>query len=58
MTNTYPDNAPNDLKVAEELRLIRCIMERKLRHEFPQVFVDYQFEKFGPNYKTEGKNSD
>lgn len=47
MTNTYPEGASVNVRIAEELRLIRCIMERRLNHEYPQVFVDYQMEKFG-----------
>lgn len=47
MTNTYPDNAPTEDKVVEELRLIRCILERWLQVKVSrQEFVDYQHEKF------------
>lgn len=52
MTNTYPNNADNMTKISEELRLIRCILERKLNSENPQLFVDYEMEKFGRNYRT------
>lgn len=48
MTNTYSDDAPTDVKIAEELRLIRCCMERMLRYVSKEsLFVDYQMEKFG-----------
>jgi len=53
MTNTYPQNAPPDVKVAEELRCIRCVLERILRSMDRGMFVDYQMEKFGPDYKQE-----
>ena len=52
MTNTYQENAEPLVKIAEELRLIRCLRERELRHKMPHVFVDYQMEKFGKDYKT------
>lgn len=51
MTDTYPPDAPTDVKIAEELRLIRCVLERLLQ-KYPE-FVDYQMEKFGPGYVTE-----
>jgi hypothetical protein len=47
MTNTYENNADPKEKIAEELRLIRCLLERMLRDMKPQEFVDYQMEKFG-----------
>lgn len=46
MTNTYDEHSLPLEKIAEELRLIRCIKERELRHKYPQVFTDYQMEKF------------
>ena len=52
MTNTYPEGASVNVRIAEELRLIRCIMERRLNHEYPQVFVDYQMEKFGTSKES------
>lgn len=51
MTNTYNEFAPNDVRVAEELRLIRCLIERTLRLKNEAMFVDYQMEKFGADYK-------
>ena len=51
MTNTYPDNAPIDIKATEELRLIRCLLERLLRCLNESNFVDYQLEKFGKRFK-------
>ena len=53
MVNTYKDSAGALEKIAEELRLIRCIKERELSYKYPKAFVDYQMEKFGPEYKTE-----
>jgi len=55
MTNTYTENAPTDFQIKEELRCIRCILERLLRAKHPQEFVDYQMEKFGEGFKTEEK---
>lgn len=51
MTNTYKDNAPIDEKAKEELRLIRCLMERLLRVLSESHFVDYQMEKFGDKFR-------
>jgi hypothetical protein len=47
MTNTYPDNTPYKTKLLEELRCLRCVMERILRVMDEGLFVDYQMEKFG-----------
>ena len=47
MTNTYPDDVPNDLKLLEEIRCLRCVNERILRVMDEGLFVDYQLEKFG-----------
>jgi hypothetical protein len=46
MTNTYHENADTMDKVAEELRLIRCVLERMLALQNGASFVDYQHEKF------------
>jgi len=51
MTNTYKDNAPIEEKTKEELRLIRCVLERLLRCMNESNFVDYQMEKFGKGFK-------
>jgi len=51
MTNTYEDNTPIDEKAKEELRLIRCLLERLLRSLNETNFVDYQMEKFGDKLK-------
>jgi len=51
MTNTYKDNAPIEEKAKEELRLIRCLLERLLRCLSENNFVDYQMEKFGSKFK-------
>lgn len=52
MVNTYKDNAEAIDKIAEELRLIRSVMERELSAKYPSMFLDYQMEKFGKDYKT------
>lgn len=51
MTNTYNKNAPIEEKVKEELRLVRCLLERLLRTVSESNFVDYQMEKFGKKFK-------
>ena len=51
MTNTYDKNTPIDEKAVEELRLIRCLLERLLRCLNESNFVDYQLEKFGERFK-------
>lgn len=51
--NTYPDDYPYDLKVLEELRCTRCVLERILRVMDEGLFVDYQMEKFGKSYKQD-----
>ena len=53
MTNTYTDDAPVDEKAKEELRLIRCLLERLLRVANESNFVDYQMEKFGKRFKQD-----
>lgn len=52
MTNTYSDDATMEEKTYQELRCIRCLLERLLRTMDESLFVDYQFEKFGRGYKT------
>jgi hypothetical protein len=56
--NTYKDDAPLEVKTYQELRCIRCVLERTLRVMDEGLFVDYQLEKFsgqGRNIKiTEG----
>lgn len=51
MTNTYKKNAPLKVKIYEELRCLRCVLERILRELNEGTFVDYQLEKF--HNKTE-----
>lgn len=46
MTNTYPEDASLEYKTYEELRCIRCVVERLLRVMDEGLFVDYQLEKF------------
>jgi len=53
MTNTYDDDAPMEEKMYQELRCIRCVLERLLNHLDSSAFVDYQMEKFGKDYKTD-----
>ena len=47
MTNTYKTNATKEEKLFEELRCLRCVLERLLNHFNSQLFLDYQMEKFG-----------
>lgn len=49
--NTYDDNATLEEKTYEEIRCLRCVLERILRVMDEGLFVDYQFEKFGKDYK-------
>lgn len=51
MTNTYKDNAPMNIKMYEEIRCLRCVLERILRELNEGTFVDYQMEKFGKDFK-------
>ena len=46
MTNTYPDDATHNEKLLEEVRCLRCVLERILRVMDEGLFVDYQMEKF------------
>lgn len=52
MTNTYKVDAPMETKLYEEVRCLRCVLERVLRVMDEGLFVDYQMEKFGKDYKT------
>lgn len=63
MTATYMLKASVEEKTLEELRLVRCLLERILRTMDESLFVDYQMEKFSPKYinditKKEYKNID
>ena len=49
MTNTYSSDAPLELQMKEELRCIRCVLERLLIR-FGD-YEDYQMEKFGKDFK-------
>jgi hypothetical protein len=53
MTNTYKDSDSIEVKQLEELRCLRCVLERILRVMDEGLFVDYQMEKFGSSYKME-----
>jgi hypothetical protein len=46
MTNTYTEETPLKIKTFEELRCIRCCLERLLTSLDPAGFKDYQMEKF------------
>jgi hypothetical protein len=46
MTNTYSEDTPIDVKTFEEIRCIRCVLERLLTSLDPSGFKDYQLEKF------------
>lgn len=57
MTNTYDDNAPIDIKMYEELRCTRAVLERILCVLDEGLFVDYELEKFGKaRLRSEDKN--
>ena len=53
LVNTYSDDAPMETKLYEEMRCLRCVLERVLRVMDEGLFVDYQMEKYGKDYKTE-----
>jgi len=55
MVNTYPDDAPMETKLYEELRCTRSVLERILRVMDEGLFVDYQMEKYGKDYETKSK---
>ncbi len=55
MSNTYDDETVFEIKVYEEMRCTRCVLERILRVMDEGLFVDYQMEKFGKDYKTKEK---
>jgi len=55
MVNTYPDDSPMETKLYEELRCTRSVLERILRVMDEGLFVDYQMEKYGKEYKTKSK---
>lgn len=57
MVNTYPDDAPMETKIYEELRCTRSVLERILRVMDEGLFVDYQMEKYGKKFK-QMKNKD
>ena len=46
VTNTYQDDADPKEKITEELRCIRCALERLIRILDEGLFVDYEHEKF------------
>ena len=58
MVNTYDDSAALPLKIAEELRCTRAVLERILRVMDEGLFVDYQMEKYGKDYKSYDKRGE
>lgn len=52
MINTYKDDDPMETKIYEELRCTRSVLERILRTMDEGLFVDYQMEKYGKDYKS------
>ena len=52
MVNTYKDSDSMKIKMYEETRCLRSVMERLLRVMSEREFVDYQMEKFGKDYKS------
>lgn len=57
MVNTYPDDAPMETKLYEEMRCLRSVLERILRTMDEGLFVDYQMEKYGKDYRTKTQES-
>jgi len=55
MTNTYEEDQPIEEKKLEEMRCIRCVLERLLMAIDKPLFVDYQLEKFSTIIKVTGK---
>ena len=53
MVNTYTDDAIMETKMYEEIRCLRCVLERILRTMDESLFVDYQMEKYGKDYKSQ-----
>lgn len=51
MTKTYTDTYKLSEKILEEMRCLRCVLERILREMNEGLFVDYQMEKFGKDFK-------
>ena len=51
MTNTYNESATIEEKTLEEMRCLRCVLERILRVMDEGLFVDYEMEKFGKDYE-------
>jgi len=49
MTNTYRGDEPIEFQIKEELRCIRCVLERMLM--IKGDYQDYQMEKFGKDFK-------
>ena len=58
MTDTYKDSDPIEFKVKEELRCIRCCLERLIRLMDEGLFVDYQMEKFGKRFSQQSQEKE
>ena len=56
MVNTYLDNASMETKMYEEVRCLRCVLERILRTMDESLFVDYQMEKYGKDFHMNMEN--
>ena len=56
MTNPYKEDAPLKEKIWQELRCIRCVLERLLMRYGD--YTDYQFEKFNVEEKLGIKEKD
>ena len=44
-----------DKEELQEIKCLRAVLERILRVMDEGLFIDYQMEKFGKNYKTSQK---
>jgi len=49
MTNPYREDEKIEVKIWQELRCIRCVLERMLMQKGD--YQDYQMEKFGKDFK-------
>lgn len=55
MTKTYEDSDDWKDKLLEEVRVLRCVLERLLRVADESLFVDYQMEKYGKGFRQNKK---
>ena len=56
MVNTYPDDVSMETKIYEEMRCLRCVLERILRTMDESLFVDYQMKKYGKDFSHHKTN--